>query len=214
MWLAISNLGDAALMLPLAIVCTAWLTRSLTGARVAFVWSGLLIGAMTVVGLSKILYAGSGLQIEAIRFRMISGHTMLASAVWPVLLVLTFQDGSANRHRAALWSGIAIATLIGVSRVRDEAHSVSEVIAGGTLGMLVTMQLLRWRAAPLVPSELRPFVAVSLLTVSAVAYGRHAPIQAAIDRYSPLLYAVFEKKNRDPSVTELNANALLARYRK
>ncbi|MBN3753596.1 phosphatase PAP2 family protein [Paraburkholderia sp. Tr-20389] len=194
MWLAISNLGDAALTLPLAAVCIAWLTRSLTGSRVAFLWSVLLVGAMSLVGLSKVLYAGSGMQIEAISFRMISGHTMLASAVWPMSFLLTLHDGRANRRSAALYSGVAIATLIGVSRVFDEAHSVSEVIAGWTLGLLVTVLLMRQKP-PLLPTRLRPFVAGSLLTVSAVAYGHHAPIQAAIDRYSPLLWAGFGKNN-------------------
>ncbi|MEM5345313.1 phosphatase PAP2 family protein [Paraburkholderia azotifigens] len=191
MWMAISNLGDAAMTLPLAIVCVVWLTRSMTGSRVAFSWSVLLVAAMLLVGISKILYAGSGMQIEAINFRMISGHTMLASAVWPMSFLLTLHDGRANRRSAALCSGIAIAALIGVSRVFDEAHSVSEVIAGWTLGLLVTVLLMRRKPPPLLPTKLRPFVAGSLLTVSAVAYGHHVPIQAAIDRYSPLLWTGF-----------------------
>jgi hypothetical protein len=194
MWLAISNLGDAALTLPLAIVCVAWLTRSLMGLSVAFMWSALLATAMLLVGLSKVLYAGSGMQIQAISFRMISGHAMLASAVWPMSLLLTLHNGTANRRSAALSSGIAMATLISVSRILDDAHSVSEVVAGWTLGLFVTMLLIRWKPFPPLPRRLRPFVAGSLLTVSAVAYGHHVPIQAAIDRYSPLLCAGFGKK--------------------
>lgn len=126
MWAAISNLGDAALTLPLAVVCFALLTRSLTGARVAIVWAALLGGAMLLVGLTKILYAGCGAQIHALDFRVISGHTMLASAVWPMSCLLVLHDGARIRPGVALWPGIAIAALVGVSRVFDQAHTVSE----------------------------------------------------------------------------------------
>ncbi|MEX4003626.1 phosphatase PAP2 family protein [Paraburkholderia sp. EG285A] len=187
MWSAISNLGDAALTIPLAIVCFVWLTRSPAGARVAISWVALLSAAMLLVGVTKILYAGCGIQIRSLDFRMISGHTMLASAIWPMSWLIVLNDGSRIKSGAAIWPGIVFATAIGISRVFDEAHTVSEVVSGWSLGMLVTILLIRWSGAPVVPPRLRPIAAASLFAVSAVAYGHHAPIQGAIDMYSPWL---------------------------
>jgi hypothetical protein len=99
--------------------------------------------------------------------------------------LLALRDDRAIGSSAALSPGIVIAGLIGVSRVFDDAHTISEVIAGWALGLLVTVLLLRWHSVPALPAKLRPLAAGSLLTVSAVAYGHHAPIQTAIERYSP-----------------------------
>lgn len=91
MWSAISDLGDAALTLPLSAACCAWLLRASPERRYAVSWLALLAAGMLVVGLTKILYAGCGVQIRAIGFRVVSGHTMLASAVWPMALLLGLQ---------------------------------------------------------------------------------------------------------------------------
>jgi membrane-associated phospholipid phosphatase len=189
MWSAISDLGDAALTLPLAVACCAWLAMSLSGWRAVVAWLTPLCAGMLMVGLTKILYAGCGVQIPAIGFRVISGHTMLASAVWPMAFLLVFRGGSNTDTRAALIAGFLLAALIGTARVFDEAHTTSEVVAGWALGAVVTVIFMRWKDAPILPSRLRPFAVVSLLVVSGAAYGHHAPIQAAIESYSPELCA-------------------------
>lgn len=89
-----SNLGDAAFTLPLALVCALWLRT--VDWRLALRWAVLLAGGMGLVGLSKILYAGCGLEISAISFRMISGHTMLAASIYTVAGALLF--GSFGGH--------------------------------------------------------------------------------------------------------------------
>ncbi|RQR28822.1 MULTISPECIES: phosphatase PAP2 family protein [unclassified Burkholderia] len=188
MWLAIGNLGDAAMTLPLAAICFAWLTRSLYGWRIALSWLMLLASGMLLVGLTKILYAGCGMEIRSINFRVISGHAMLAATVWPMVCLLALHDGWSVRTGAALLPGLALAATVGVARVLNDAHTASEVIAGWMLGVLVTVTLLkRWRDAPILPPWLRPLAAGSVLVVSGIAYGHHAPIQAAIETYSPFL---------------------------
>ncbi|KWZ44701.1 phosphoesterase [Burkholderia savannae] len=184
MWSAISDLGDAALTLPLSVVCCAWLVRSSPERRDALSWLVLLAAGMLVVGLTKILYAGCGVQIRAIDFRVVSGHTMLASAVWPMALLLGLQW---LRSDMTLTAGLVLAALIGTARVFDKAHTVSEVIAGWAVGTLVTLSFVLWKGAPAVSRRLWLYASVSLLAVLAVSYGRHAPIQAAIEQYSPFL---------------------------
>lgn len=187
MWSALSNLGDAALTLPLAMACAAWLTTSLTGWRSATSWLTLLAAGAFMVGVTKILYAGCGIQIRAIDFRVISGHTMLASAVWPMALILCLPRRVNATPHLALALGLALAAAIGTARVFDDAHTVSEVIAGWGVGSLVTVLFVYRKNAPVMPARFQPFIIVSLLGISTVAYGHHAPIQEAIELYSPYL---------------------------
>jgi membrane-associated phospholipid phosphatase len=192
MWLAIGNLGDAALTIPLALVCFGWLIKSLHGWRIALGWLMLLATGMFIVGATKILYAGCGIQIRPIGFRVISGHTMLAAAVWPMACLLVLHNGWNVRAALALLPGLALAAIVAVARVFVDAHTVSEVIAGWMLGVLVMALLLRrWKDPPILPPWLRPLAAGSVLLVSGLAYGRHAPIQTAIETYSPFLCTHF-----------------------
>jgi hypothetical protein len=124
MWTAIGNLGDAALTLPLAAVCFAWLTRSLYGWRIALSWATLLAAAMLLVGVTKILHAGCGVQIRAVHFRAISGHALLAAAVWPMACLLMLHDGWNTRTLRALLPGLALAATIAVARARDDTYRV------------------------------------------------------------------------------------------
>ncbi|WP_175976042.1 phosphatase PAP2 family protein [Burkholderia sp. BCC1047] len=191
MWTAISDLGDAAMTVPLALVCIGWLTCSATGRRYAASWALMLAAGMTLVGVTKMLYAGCGVQIRAIDFRVISGHTMLASAVWPMTCALALSGGTSWRANTSLSLGLALGALIGVARVFDDAHTPAEVVAGWLVGSAVALAFVRRHGAPRVDARYRALVAGSLLAVSAVAYGRHAPIQAAIDNYSPFLCGRF-----------------------
>ncbi|OXI29127.1 phosphoesterase [Burkholderia sp. AU16741] len=191
MWTAVSDLGDAAMTLPLALVCIGWLTSSVTGRRHAVSWAVMLAAGMALVGATKILYAGCGIQIRAIDFRVISGHTMLASAVWPMTCVLALSGGTPLRATTSLSLGLGLGALIGVARVFDDAHTPAEVVAGWLVGSAVALAFVWRHGAPRVDARYRALVAGSLLAVSAVAYGRHAPIQAAIDNYSPFLCGRF-----------------------
>ncbi|AXF25414.1 phosphoesterase [Burkholderia pyrrocinia] len=191
MWTAVSDLGDAAMTLPLAVVCIGWLTRSTTGRHGAASWTLMLAAGMALVGITKMLYAGCGIQIRAIDFRVISGHTMLASAVWPMTCVLALNGCAQLRPGTSLSLGLALGALIGVARVFDDAHTPSEVVAGWIVGSAVALTFVWRHGAPRVDARYRALVAGSLLAVSAVAYGRHAPIQAAIELYSPFLCGRF-----------------------
>lgn len=191
MWTSISRLGDAALTVPLAAVCSAWLATSMHGWRITASWLMLLGGGMLAVGVTKVLYAGCGIEIRAIHFRMISGHTMLAASVWPMAFLLALHDGWHVRARIALLPGSALAAAIATARVFDHAHTVSEVAVGWIVGMLVMVTLLRWKAAPLLLPWRRFPAAASMLVVSGIAYGYCSPIQAAIETYSPFLCTAF-----------------------
>lgn len=181
LWIC-SNLGDAAFTLPLALVCALWLRT--VDWRLALRWAVLLAAGMGLVGLSKILYAGCGLEISALGFRMISGHTMLAASIYTVAGALIFGSFGGGWYRLGAVGGLGLAAMIGASRIIQDAHTPSEVIAGWLLGAAIAgMLLMRVFEQP--RKMPRAAVAgVGLLAVSSIAYGHHAPFQALIEQYS------------------------------
>jgi membrane-associated phospholipid phosphatase len=181
MWNAISNIGDAAVTLPIAAVCAIWLMRS--DWRLAGRWILFLAAGMVLVGITKILYFGCGVGIPAIEFRVISGHTTLSTAIWTVALALLFRcKGGSARVGATL--GLLIGALTAVARVFDNAHTISEVISGWLLGAAIATLFIRAferSGARLFFPYMAP---LSLMLIATVAYGHHAPFQKMIEDYS------------------------------
>ncbi|KWF21984.1 phosphatase PAP2 family protein [Burkholderia pseudomultivorans] len=186
MWSEISNIGDAALTLPIALTCAAWL--ALSNWRLALRWVALLAAGMVLVGATKILYAGCGVALPAFDFRVISGHTMLSTSVWTVALSMlwqAFRPGRAPGVAAGLLAGAVTA----VARVFDHSHTIPEVVAGWLLGALVAFAFLHaYARAQKTPFSPR-LAAVCLFLVSGIAYGHRAPFQQMIDTHSPQLCA-------------------------
>lgn len=139
---------------------------------------------MGLVGLSKILYAGCGLELAAVNFRMISGHTMLAASIYTVAGGLLAGSLGGWWYRLGAAGGLGLAALIGASRIIQDAHTPSEVVVGWLLGAAIaTMLLVRVFEQP--RKMPRAVVAgVGLLAVSSIAYGHHAPFQRLIEHYS------------------------------
>ncbi|MFP3502920.1 phosphatase PAP2 family protein [Burkholderia sp. SIMBA_062] len=186
MWSEISNLGDAALTLPVALTCAVWL--ALSNRRLAVRWIVLLAAGMSLVGATKILYAGCGVEIPQFDFRVISGHTMLSTSVWTVALSMlwqAFRPGNAPGVAA----GLAVGAVTAAARVFDHSHTIPEVVVGWLLGALVALVFLRAYVRAHKRSFSPRIAAVCLLLVSGIAYGHRAPFQQMIDTHSPQVCA-------------------------
>ncbi|TDV17148.1 PAP2 superfamily protein [Paraburkholderia caballeronis] len=182
MWSAISSVGDAALTFPVAIACATWLT--LSDRRLAWRWVMLLAAGSALVGATKILYFGCGIEIRPIDFRVISGHTALSTSVWTVTFALLYRSAGGNVMFGAA-TGLVIGALTAVARVLDNAHTPSEVVAGWLLGAAIALlfvHALKRSSARIVLSSVGACV---LALIVGVAYGHHAPIQDMIEDYSP-----------------------------
>jgi membrane-associated phospholipid phosphatase len=185
-WQLLSAFGDPFLTLPLAGIILCWLALS-GQRRVALAWALFFCLAVTLVGLSKFAYAGWGVHISSLHFTVISGHTMLSSAVYPLALYLCAQGRGARTAHAAALVGVLFALVIGVSRVMVGAHSQSEVVIGALLGLAVSsvsIRTLARAAQPLAPT-LR-FVLLCAATTFA-CYGHAAPIQQWVVKTAPQL---------------------------
>jgi len=160
-WLLLSRLGEAQILLPLALFTGLALCRQPQQRRWVAVWMLLLGLAVALTTASKLAFIGWGYGIAAINFTGISGHTMFASAVYPVLLVSVMVGSTPGRWRLALLLGVALAVLLGCSRMAVGAHSPSEVLAGLVVGGSVSVAVLV--LASLGHSRLPPVVPMVLL---------------------------------------------------
>jgi ABC-type branched-subunit amino acid transport system permease subunit len=108
---------------------------------------------------------------------------MLSSAVWTTCIALFLRRAGLTSVGVAL--GLASGAIIGAARVFEEAHTVSEVVAGWALGSAVALVFVRLLEKSCLKLRGTAVAAASLLLVSGVAYGHHAPFQSLIEQYSP-----------------------------
>lgn len=191
-WPLVTRLGEAQILLPLAALLGGWLLWRAPPSRTsALRWLLLLAAAASLTTLSKLAFMGWGLGSARWDFTGLSGHSMCAAAVLPVLARAMAGDRPRWQTRTAVACGFALALLVAVSRLQVQAHSVSEVIGGALVGSIASLlalaawpgqrtPLLLWLAVPLVimlgvgkapPSPVHGFLIQSALKLS----GRHHP---------------------------------------
>ncbi|NBW50095.1 MAG: phosphatase PAP2 family protein [Betaproteobacteria bacterium] len=140
-WWVITHMGASSLLLPALVLVLGglWESGARTVARTYFLRIALTI---TITVVSKCLFFGWGIGIAALDFTGISGHTLLATSILPLLLRgMPWPALQARSGGEAI--GWALALAVGVSRVMVNAHSVSEVVAGWVLGAAVSWPTLR-----------------------------------------------------------------------
>lgn len=141
-WLFVSRFGEMQMLLPAAF-CAIWkLSQKETTRPLAFGWLASLMLAALLTTASKVAFIGWGIGIPEIDFTGISGHTMLAMAVYPLLFSTLASQQAPLRQRLWMAAGFVLALLVGQSRLEIEVHSVSEVVAGVIVGGAVSLSML------------------------------------------------------------------------
>lgn len=179
-WTTITALGDAAVMVPMALAIATWLYVRRT-TRSALLWIGLFVAAALLVTITKVAFIGFGLGIHPIDFTGISGHSMMSMAVLPLAVLLVAGDTPQNR-KWLLPLGAAAALLIAISRVKIGVHSPSEAAFGTALGgatVAAFLTLVRQSGQTYVRS---PLLSIGLILLIATAYGRTAPTHDLVTR--------------------------------
>lgn len=170
-WVAVSAMGESRLVLPAALIAMLFVAMSERPPVFQWLWALAIAGAAVLA--TKLAFLGWGIGWAAIDFTGISGHSMVAASVYPVL---GYAIGNRYSRRAATllaWTGAVLAVLIGLSRLALDAHSVSEVILGLAVGGLVSAVVLaRWPVGRL---GLRMGVVVLAFVVSTMASYSVAP---------------------------------------
>jgi len=160
-WHAVTRLGEAQLLLPAALLASAWLTWRLHARATAKSWLSLLALAIALTTASKLAFIGWGLGIASLDFTGFSGHAMFAAAVYPMLARIASANASQVMQRSAVALGVVFAMVVAVSRLEVHAHSVSEVVTGSMLGFLVSGQAKKQNPTP--PPSAAPWMPVVLL---------------------------------------------------
>lgn len=137
-WAFLTGFGGAAVMLPGGLAIAGWLAYAYNW-RISALWLALVGGACAMVACTKVAFLGWGLGILTLDFTGISGHTMLSTAIIPVMLYLALLATPHAARLTGLLAGLAIGFLIGLSRLALQAHSVSEMVAGCVLGAGVSI---------------------------------------------------------------------------
>ena len=206
-WVSITNFGDTAVLLPLAVVILVWI--GLSAWRLALLWGGLLAADIALVALTKIAYMGWGLHPPGIDFTGLSGHSALSMLVWPTIGMLL----AAGRRR--LWRlglpllGAALSSAIVVSRLAIDAHTPPEAVLGALWGgsLALVFMYACWhetgRSLPR-PGPLLPLV---LLVPLALSYGQVFPSTQLLADVACLLSGHAQPYTRGDLERQLQPNA-------
>ena len=175
-WAFLSGFGGAAVMLPIVAAIAGWLVYAYSW-RVAALGLTLIGGACLLVASTKVAFLGWGFGILSIDFTGISGHTMLSTAVIPVMLYLALLTTRHASRIAGVMCGLSVGFLVGLSRLALQAHSVSEMVTGCALGAGVSVlfiALIHKREPARTAAWLTPF---SLLILAFGLHGYRVPTQ-------------------------------------
>jgi membrane-associated phospholipid phosphatase len=137
-WITITGLGGIAVMAPAAAAIAVWLLMGRAW-RMALLWCLLFTFGMTLVVATKIAFIGWGIGFREIDFTGVSGHSMRATTVAPVLFYLILQNTSPVVRTSGVLAGLGFGLIIGISRLVLHAHSVSEAVAGWILGSILSL---------------------------------------------------------------------------
>ena len=140
-WQVITHLGSASLLLPVMAIVAIALWRA--GQRAALrVWLLAFAVAVALTLATKIAFLGWGLGIATLDFTGISGHTLLACSVLPLLFGWLL---AGERRFSATGAGLGLLAggLVGASRFALDTHSVSEVVVAWLFGLAVCSLSLR-----------------------------------------------------------------------
>ncbi|RYY95151.1 MAG: phosphatase PAP2 family protein, partial [Comamonadaceae bacterium] len=147
---------------------------------------------------SKLAFMGWGVGSARLDFTGISGHTAFAASVWPVALWLMASRWGHAARVALACAGWLLALGIGLSRLAVQAHSLSEVLAGYTLGVAVSGIFLAVQHGRPHPRLWWPLVVLSLaLPLAFQRPGAPAPTQDLLERIALRLSGIERVFTRD-----------------
>lgn len=170
-WLLLTRLGEAQILLPAGMLVVLTLLRH-PGARPLAAWWVVLTSlAALLTTATKVAFIGWGVGSATLDFTGVSGHSMFAAAIYPLLFAALASNVPPTGRRAALAVGCLLALLVGISRVKVGAHSSSEVVAGLLVGGSASAAAMVLARLPHVPvgSSVPLLLALWLLVMPAYA---------------------------------------------
>jgi membrane-associated phospholipid phosphatase len=182
----VTDLGDAAFLVPASIVLVGYLLiRRSARAAAAWVTALALCAGLTI--LAKIAFYACGAELASLLIRSPSGHTSLSSTFYCCgALVL-----SANRERpmrlALLLGAGTLVLAIAASRILLHAHTPEEVLAGLLIGACCTAWFAFRHLRTNVPTLPLLPAAVAVAVLAFLSHGKHFGVEDRIARLAEQL---------------------------
>ncbi|MFM0631461.1 phosphatase PAP2 family protein [Paraburkholderia xenovorans] len=190
----ITNFGDPYLTSLLAGVVMLWLAATRAWRPLA-AWTICFSVGILAVAASRIAHARWGVELPALNFAVISGHSMLASSVYPTTLGICATQAKPRTAVLAYLLGTACAMAISVSRVLMGVHSTAEVVTGWLLGTFIagiTCRLMNqsdvrsYSIRKFSTRDSTPFAALALALI-VVCHGKVVAVSSWIDSNAPVV---------------------------
>jgi membrane-associated phospholipid phosphatase len=128
--IGLSEFGDAAVLLPLAVVMLLWLLV-MRSSRGAVWWAVTVAFCVSITALLKISFYGCP---PASDLHSPSGHTSLSTLVYGAMTLVAANDTGGLRRIVAISGGTSFILGIAASRLLLHAHSAAEVAVGLVIG--------------------------------------------------------------------------------
>jgi membrane-associated phospholipid phosphatase len=132
-WVFLTNLGDSAVTVPLAVLTCCFLDAA-RQVRLAFVWSFVILGCAGVIGVLKLLLTACGPGLTFAGMLSPSGHTAMSTAIYGSLSLVIAHSSPPVVRAVVYSSGILLISGIGASRLALRYHAPAEVAAGLIIG--------------------------------------------------------------------------------
>jgi membrane-associated phospholipid phosphatase len=180
---ALTEFGDAAVLLPLAATIGLWLL--LSGAiRAAGWWGASVILCGGVTAALKIFFWGCP---PIANLHSPSGHTSLGTLVYGAAALMTATEGGGWRQRIAVAVGACFVLAIGLSRLLLDAHSVPEVLFGWLIGGAALVLFgLRYRRCRPRNARLTPLF-VGMVVLASLLHGNQLRAEELLHRITGYL---------------------------
>lgn len=178
-WRFLTDFGDTAVTVPLAVVMTAFLFAA-RQSRLAIAWALVIIGCAGATAGLKLMLRICGHPLAVSALRSPSGHTAMSIAIYGGIAIIVGSTlGSAAR--IALVAGALVFSLgIADSRTIVGFHTPIEVVIGIGVGLatllVMTAVAVRYRPASLPLG----WLVAGMLVVFALFHGTRWPAEQAI----------------------------------
>jgi membrane-associated phospholipid phosphatase len=183
----LTDFADQAVILPVATAIFLLLGAS-GWWRGALAWIFCVGATLAAIGMGKLLLLACGpVQLGAM-LASPSGHTAAATVVYGGLLVLLWRGSGPVQRRARTICVVAIAALIGATRIALGAHTWPDVVAGALVGLTGIACLLRLAGPPPRPRIAR-LLAVMIVVIG-IMHGTHLRAESDIHGFAHRLAAL------------------------
>lgn len=184
----ITDLGDAALLLPASAAVLAYLLY-IRSTRTASIWATTLALCVTLTVLGKLALYTCASDLYWTDLRSPSGHTSISVTFYGCCALMMGVDKERWTRLLLAGAGAATAMAIAASRVLLGAHTITDVIVGSAIGVFcVAWFASRYVTAPRSPLPWASAV-VALALAAVLMHGRHWTIEATIAHVVQILHA-------------------------